>query len=112
MKNFINYLSKYTGSNYDDMMKDFMSLNYKSPEYVGFLRLNLDDLKNWAKDIASDWDGDLPGVNEDRAHAANRIIDYIGMIELDIEELENTDYEESDNKDDFDWSDHERELSQ
>lgn len=41
---------------------------------LGHSQLHINQLKSVMEKIAGDWNGDLPGVAEDRAHVANDII--------------------------------------
>ena len=47
----------------------------------------MENLKKEMKTIAGEWDGDFPGVKEDRAMTALEILDLIKKIEELKEEL-------------------------
>ena len=47
----------------------------------------LKEIKKYAEKIAGEWDGDLSGVEEDRAHIAGDILDAIQNIEDLLNEL-------------------------
>ena len=47
----------------------------------------LDEMANWAESIAGEWDGDWPGVEEDRAHQAQDILEGIAKLKELITEM-------------------------
>ena len=47
----------------------------------------LDWLKKEAEEIQGQWDGDFPGLAEDRAHAAKELEDKLKEVEALVEEL-------------------------
>lgn len=51
------------------------------------LQWGLNDLRARMNDVAGEWDGDLPGVAEDRAHAALAVIEGIDDLEKLIKEF-------------------------
>lgn len=55
---------------------------------IGFARLDLARLKEWAETKGSEWDGDNPGVLEDIAHCASDIISNIDELSDLLDEME------------------------
>jgi hypothetical protein len=49
----------------------------------------LKDIKKWAIEIASEWDGDLPGSAEERAHQASDILLAVENLEELMGGMEN-----------------------
>ncbi len=49
----------------------------------------LDEMSSWANDIMAEWDGDLPGRQEDRATQAEHISRLIEDLREQINEMEN-----------------------
>jgi len=47
----------------------------------------LKEIKEYAEKITGEWDGDLPGLEEDRANIAGDILDAIQNIEDLLNEL-------------------------
>jgi len=47
----------------------------------------MDKLKEEMEEIAGAWNGDNPGLAEDRAHAALEVIEHIDAIEELLKEL-------------------------
>lgn len=51
--------------------------------YLGFTNLDLKGIRNWAEEIAGEWNGDESGSQEDRAMQAREIIEKVDeLIEL------------------------------
>lgn len=50
----------------------------------------LAEMKEWANSIASEWDGDFPGQQEDRAHLAEDILKQISNLRAYIELMKET----------------------
>lgn len=48
---------------------------------------NMEKLKKEMEEIAGSWNGDESGTAEDRAHAANDVLEHIKAIEELLEEL-------------------------
>ena len=47
----------------------------------------LSSIKEWAEEIAGEWDGDNPGRAEDRAHQAQDILDKVVELSILINEM-------------------------
>jgi hypothetical protein len=47
----------------------------------------LDGIRVWAESISGHWDGDNSGIEEDRAHIAQDIVETVNKLEEIIEEL-------------------------
>mgnify|MGYP003680391965 FL=1 len=47
----------------------------------------LDGIRIWAESISGQWDGDNSGIEEDRAHIAQDIVETVNKLEEIIEEL-------------------------
>lgn len=45
-------------------------------------------IKEWAENIAGNWDGDLPGRQEDRAQQAQEIIEAVDHLQKLIDGME------------------------
>lgn len=48
---------------------------------------NLTEIKEWAESISSSWNGDEPGIEEDRAHCASDILEKIAELEELIQSM-------------------------
>jgi hypothetical protein len=57
----------------------------------------MDKLKTKMEEISGDWNGDEPGLQEERAHIANDIIEKIEEIEELMKELDGEHECETDN---------------
>lgn len=55
-------------------------INDSEYRLLGFSQLHIKQLKAGMEEISGQWDGDLPGVAEDRARVANEIIDYCDKL--------------------------------
>lgn len=54
---------------------------------IGFTWLDLARLKQWAEGIAGQWNGDEPGLQEDRASIANEIIEKANELQDLLDEI-------------------------
>lgn len=54
---------------------------------IGFTGLGLEKLKHWAEGVAGQWDGDNPGLAEDRSHCASEIVEKVKELEVLLEEM-------------------------
>lgn len=59
----------------------------KDEMVLGFASLDLSQLKEWAEEVAGRWNGDNPGLDEDRAHCAVEIKEKIEEIEELLKEM-------------------------
>ena len=48
----------------------------------------LDEMRSWANEIASEWNGDEPGRQEDRAMRAEEILKCISNLRANINLME------------------------
>jgi hypothetical protein len=54
------------------------------------MREQLRQVRTIMEEITGQWDGDLPGRREDRAHAALEVIEHLDAIEELLTELDET----------------------
>lgn len=57
-------------------------------KYIGLTILDLKELARKAEEISGEWNGDLPGRDEDRAHCANDIIEKCKELEILLDEMQ------------------------
>lgn len=62
----------------------------KEERILGETQLTINQLKSYAHEVAGSWNGDLPGVAEDRAHIANDIIEKCSELSELLTELGDT----------------------
>lgn len=58
---------------------------------LGLIILDISNLQKWAEKISGQWDGDLPGLVEDKAHCANDIIDTCKKLKELLDEMSSYD---------------------
>lgn len=59
----------------------------KDEHLLGFTNLELDTLQKWAEEIAGQWNGDESGIQEDKAHIAEDIVDSVKNLKELLEEM-------------------------
>lgn len=69
-----------------ESLEDIERTNFipdKEDMFLGFANLDLKGIRNWAEEIAGEWNGDKSRSQEDRATQANEIIEKVDeLIEL------------------------------
>jgi len=50
--------------------------------------MTLELIKKWAESISGQWNGKEPGIQEDRAHQANDILEKVKELEQLINDLD------------------------
>jgi len=71
-----------------NFMTDKTPVPTKEEMILGLAGLDLANLRDYAEEIAGEWNGDEPGIQEERAECANEIIEKIDELVLLLKELE------------------------